>query len=268
MTTGYPFPAVPVSHLPGQSVALPRSIAPILPSAVRYQGRRSSRALVVSAILISASLHAALLFGIGPPRQRVVPQPADEGVFTIRLVIPEIKDLDEPEPISTDGETTPIDLGTLVPMQPDVPQLARPSDFVQQINFASLLEQPDFSKLNVYAVPEHIRTSGSKLAEQLGKIFNLSDLDRAPEPVLQPAPLFPIVMRREAQTGTVAVEFIVDTQGKVLDPVVVDTTHSGFNDAALAGVSRWKFRPGTKAGRKVNTRMRVPIVFKLLDEVD
>jgi hypothetical protein len=33
-------------------------------------------------------------------------------------------------------------------------------------------------------------------------------------------------------------------------------------------VSRWKFRAGIKAGRKVNTRMRVPIVFKILDAID
>jgi protein TonB len=75
-------------------------------------------------------------------------------------------------------------------------------------------------------------------------------------------------MRREAESATVAVEFIVDVNGRVLDPVVSESTNSGFNDAALAGVSRWKFRAGVKAGRKVNTRMRVPIVFKILDAID
>ena len=56
--------------------------------------------------------------------------------------------------------------------------------------------------------------------------------------------------------------------GRVLEPVVTESTNYGFNDAALAGVSRWKFRAGMKSGRKVNTRMRVPIVFKLLDPID
>ena len=221
---------------------------------------------MVLAVLISASLHAGLLLGIGPPRKKVAARPADDGAFMIRLTVPDIKDLEEPEPLPTD-EAPPVDLGIVVPMQADVPQLARPTDFVQQLNFASLIDQPDFSKLKVYVVPENIRTSG-KLSEQLGKIFNLSDLDRVPEPVLQPPPYFPVSMRREAQTGTVAVEFIVDTQGRVLEPIVIESTHSGFDEAALAGVSRWKFRPGYKGGRKVNTRMRVPIVFKLLDPLD
>jgi len=62
----------------------------------------------------------------------------------------------------------------------------------------------------------------------------------------------------------VTVEFIVDRDGKVLNPVVVQTTHDGFNDAAMAGVSRWRFRPGWKNGKKVNTRMSVPIIFRIV----
>jgi protein TonB len=153
-------------------------------------------------------------------------------------------------------------------MQADVPQLARPTDFVQQLNFASLLEQPDFSKLSIYVVPENIQSSGRNLAEQFGRIFNLNDLDRVPEPVLQPAPAFPVALRREVDTARVVVEFIVDVHGQVLHPVVIESTHVGFEDPALRGVGRWKFRAGVKAGRKVNTRMRVPILFRLLDSLD
>jgi len=31
-------------------------------------------------------------------------------------------------------------------------------------------------------------------------------------------------------------------------------------------VSKWRFRPGKKGGRAVNTRMAVPIVFNITDE--
>ena len=266
MTSGYP--AAVVTAPPTQLATAPSTRKTAAPEigAWRYHRRRSSRLIVLLAAAVSAGIHGGLLLGIGPPRKKVAARPADDAAFMIRLTVPDIKELEEPEPVATD-DAPPPDLGILVPMQADVPQLARPTDFVQQINFASLVEQPDFSKLQVYAVPEHIRTTG-KLSEQLGKIFNLADLDRSPEPVLQPPPQFPIAMRREAQDGTVAVEFIVDTQGRVLEPVVIESTHHGFDDAALAGVSRWKFKPGYKNGRKVNTRMRVPIVFKLLDPTD
>lgn len=216
---------------------------------------------------VSAGLHAGLLLGLGPPRKKAVPIAQDDRTPIIRLAIPELKDLEEPEPAPTDGSVPPPDPGMLVPMQADLPQLPQPGDFVQQLNFASLIEPPDFSHIKVYVIPENIRTTG-RLAEQIGKIFNLADLDRIPEPILQPAPQFPFAMRREANTGTVMVEFIVDVNGQVLDPVVRDSTHHGFDEAATAGVARWKFRPGFKSGRKVNTRMRVPIVFKLTDPLD
>lgn len=233
----------------------------------KYHTTTTPRLLVATAVLVSAGLHAALILGIGPPRKKAVSTAPTDSEKIIRLAIPDLKDLEEPEPVPNDPNAQPVDLGVIVPMQADVPGLPQPSDFVQQLNFASLLEKPDFSNVNVYVIPEHMR-SGSRIAEQIGKIFNLSDLDRVPEPVLQPAPQFPFAMRREANTGTVMVEFIVDVNGAVLDPMVRDSTHHGFDDAALAGVSRWKFKPGFKAGKKVNTRMRVPIIFKFTDSID
>jgi periplasmic protein TonB len=268
MTTGFPVAAVADALARPPRALRSRSVEPAGTSAVRYAGRRNSRALLVGAIVASIGLHAGLLLGLGPPRKKAAAGPLKEQTISVRLALPDVKELEEPDPAPVDSDAPPPDPGILVPMQADVPQLAKPSDFVQPLNFASLLEQPDFSKLNVYAVPENIRTSGAKLAERLGKIFNLDDLDRVPEAVLQPAPVFPVAMRREAESATVSVEFIVDTTGRVLDPVVFESTHTGFNDAALAGVSRWKFRAGIRAGKKVNTRMRVPIVFKILDPID
>jgi protein TonB len=233
----------------------------------KYRASPTPRVLVAAAVLVSAGLHAALLLGIGPPRKRVASAAPVDSEKIIRLAIPELKELEEPEPVPTEENAQPVDLSVIVPMQADVPGLPQPNDFVQQLNFASLLEKPDFSNVKVYVIPEHMR-SGTRLADQIGKIFNISDLDRVPEAILQPSPQFPFAMRREANTGTVMVEFIVDVNGVVLDPMVRDSTHHGFDEAALAGVSRWKFKPGFKAGRKVNTRMRVPIIFKYTDSID
>jgi outer membrane biosynthesis protein TonB len=38
---------------------------------------------------------------------------------------------------------------------------------------------------------------------------------------------------------------------------------SGFADAALRAVARWKFEPGLKNGRHVRFRMSVPIMFRI-----
>jgi protein TonB len=237
---------------------------PIADGSWRYDSRRRSRPLVITSVLVSVGIHVAILFGIGKPTARKAVAPPEENLIAL-VPMPQLKELEEPEPAPTDDTGAAPDLSLPVPMQADVPQLARPTDFVQAINYASLLEQPDFSQLKVYVIPENIRTGTGKIAEKIGKIFNLADLDRIPEPILQAAPIYPVAMRRESLTATVRVEFIVDTEGRVVNPVVVHTTVSGFEDAALAGVAKWRFRPGWKGGRKVNTRMAVPIVFTFTD---
>jgi periplasmic protein TonB len=113
-------------------------------------------------------------------------------------------------------------------------------------------------------VPDNINRG--TLRQNIGTVFNISDLDRQPEALVQTPPLYPYALKREGATATVRVQFIVDSDGHVVNPVVIDSTHSGFNDAAMQGVSKWKFRAGMKGGRRVNTRMEVPILFKVTGE--
>jgi len=217
-------------------------------------------------MLLSVGLHAGIFLGIGKHRAKTAAPIKDE--YLIALVpLPQIKELEEPEPAPSDDIAPAVDLATLVPMQQDLPQLPQPNDFVQAINFATLLEQPDFSKVQVYVIPENIR-SGGKIAEKIGKIFDLADLDRPPEPVMQPAPIYPPTLRREGLAANVHLEFIVDASGRVTNAIAIESSDKRFDEAAIAGVSKWRFRAGIKAGRKVNTRMRVPIVFKVVDLID
>jgi protein TonB len=197
-----------------------------------------------------------------PPEKKAVKPLEEERVIAL-IPLPELKELEEPEPVAADDQGEP-DPGAFVPMQQDVPQIPLASDFVQQMDFSSLLEQPDFSQVKVLTIPE-TRAMG-RIAEKLGKIFNLSELDRVPEPLVQPPPVYPVSLRREGVRATVQVEFIVNTEGAVINAVAVESTRVGFEAAAIAGVSKWKFRPGMKGGRKVNTRMSVPIIFRIVDE--
>jgi periplasmic protein TonB len=219
---------------------------------------------MVVALLVSAGLHAFIIFGIGPTRHKPAPKVEEEKLiaFTVAQLKPE--DLDEPEPAPRDeADSNPV-ISAPVPMQADVLRLPQPNDFIQQVDMQSLLPQPDLSQVKVFVIPEHINR-GARVGAGIGAIFNLADLDRVPEPVVQPTPLYPPTLKREGLTATVRVEFIVDIRGQVLDPFVVDSTHHGFDEAAVAGVLRWKFKPGVRMGRRVNTRMQVPIIFKVVD---
>jgi protein TonB len=185
-------------------------------------------------------------------------------VIAVALVMPDLKELDEPEPTPTDESVEPIDAGTLVPMLSDAPQVPQPTDFVQQMDFASLVEQPDMANAKLVAIPEHIGRGG-RLGDGKIKIFDLADLDRIPEATFQPAPPSPKVGERDFGDLTVIVEFIVNPEGRPVNVIATNNADRRFEQAAVFGVSKWKFRPGIKAGRKVNTRMAVPIVFKAKD---
>lgn len=89
-----------------------------------------------------------------------------------------------------------------------------------------------------------------------------------PRPLKVQRPVYPTALRLTATQGEVTVEFVVDTTGRVRDAQVVSTTHPGFAEFAAASVSAWRFVPGQVDGRPVNTRMRVPIFFRMSDVGD
>lgn len=256
MITDYPATVSPTSP-PGAVVAAPSM------GAWRYDGGGRSRPRLVAALLVSAGLHAGFFFGFGPSRKAAAEKPREEYLLQLDIKMPELQELEEIETVpSDDGETT-ADLGISIPMQADVPTIVQATDFVQQMDFSTLVERPDLSQAKLMTIPDAVRRG--KVTEGLGDIFNLADLDRPPEPYFQPAPIYPPSLKHEVSSAKLVLEFIVDAQGRVLNVLVVQSSHHGFDHAAIAGVERWKFRPGMRGGRKVNTRMRVPINFRLLE---
>lgn len=233
-------------------------------NAWRYPGKPHSKKYVAFAAALSASAHIALLFGFNHKPKAAV-HVAENTTLTLSLEFHELKELEEPEPTPTEDTGEKLDVGDLVPMLADVPHLPTPNDFVQEMDFSSLMEQPDLSHAKVVIIPEHIG-HGGKIGEKLGKIFDLSDLDRAPVPTLQTPPVVPAFVKREFTMVTVQVEFIVTSAGQVVNAFARSSTDYRCNDAAVLAVSKWRFRPGIKNGHKVNVRMLVPIVFKPSEE--
>ena len=227
-----------------------------------YDGLPKPARISWAAVLLSAGLHGLLLWGFG--HRPVWPQVAAvHAEPVIQLVMPPLDDDEEPPPRNMDEEMeeTP---GVVVPKLADLPTTVVLSDaFVQPLEMNIPL-QTNFDKGSLTSIPLKIATSSQRLSG-LKDIFDLAQLDRVPEPIAQPAPVFPFDLIKLIERGEVLVEFIVDTNGVPRGVRVVSSTHKGFEQASIDGVSRWRFRPGMKAGKKVNTRMMVPIVFMVTD---
>ena len=62
--------------------------------------------------------------------------------------------------------------------------------------------------------------------------------------------------------GNVLVEFTVDTEGKVIEPNIVDTFNFKLNETIIDKVMCLEFKPALQNGRPVRVRYKLPILFK------
>ena len=113
-----------------------------------------------------------------------------------------------------------------------------------------------------FALP-HLRQVNQQNLGSL-EIFEISDLDKKPRPRLQMPPVFPPSALRMGLNGRVLLEFIITTEGRVINIQVVQSSDPIFETYAIDAVRQWTFTAGEKDGKKVNTRTRVPIPFNVL----
>ncbi|HEX2853868.1 MAG TPA: TonB family protein [Opitutaceae bacterium] len=90
--------------------------------------------------------------------------------------------------------------------------------------------------------------------------------DRPPTPTQIVGPKYPFEMRAAGISGEAVVSLVINSKGEIQDARIARSTHREFEEAALAAARQWKFDPGQKGGRVINTRMEVPIVFQLEEE--
>jgi protein TonB len=91
-------------------------------------------------------------------------------------------------------------------------------------------------------------------------LASIADLDQRPRPTYRVGPRMTAKLRKRTP-GKVYVIFIVDEQGRVVNPKVERSSDPIFNQPAINAVKRWRFEPGKRGGRSVRFRMRVPITF-------
>jgi TonB family protein len=98
-------------------------------------------------------------------------------------------------------------------------------------------------------------------------VFAFSAISRAtnqlPVPLQMDAPQYPYEMSRQGIGGTVEVEFIIGSEGNVLEAKTSRTTNRAFNQAAEAAILKWRYKPAMKDGRPVGIHARQVVEFSL-----
>jgi TonB family protein len=86
------------------------------------------------------------------------------------------------------------------------------------------------------------------------------------EPLATPEPVYPAAAFRQGVGGWVEVEYTVNERGATTDVTVVAAEPRGvFDEAAVAAVAGWKYRPRVVNGRPVAQRTSVTLQFTVAD---
>ena len=106
-------------------------------------------------------------------------------------------------------------------------------------------------------------TNPESLTRGLSKVFNVADVDDPPVPVKRTPPFYSPELRAAKVHGSVAVEFVIGLKGEVVGAQAVSSNDNRLNDAAVAAVLTWKYKPAKYKGHEVFCRTSVVVEFSL-----
>jgi protein TonB len=89
-----------------------------------------------------------------------------------------------------------------------------------------------------------------------------ADLPVAPAKIADARPIYPDIARNARVEGTVVMEAVLDTSGRVTQLRVVKSVPL-LNQAALDAVRQWRYTPSIYAGHPVSVLMTITIRFTL-----
>jgi TonB family protein len=92
---------------------------------------------------------------------------------------------------------------------------------------------------------------------------SLNPADKLPKLIHAVNAVYPAELQNEGIVGVVTVQFIVDTNGNVVAPMVIKSPDPRLSKLALDAISQWKFVPGERNGHKDNVRLEIPLTFAL-----
>jgi protein TonB len=214
-----------------------------------YQNSNSFTTFAAS-VAVAAGL-TGVLFGI-LPFSHLVAKPGK------KLELRKATSAELPPPVEESAPPPPNETEPPPPADQPEPQL---SDAPQQIPVTADLETAMGGGGALAGLGETIRAATAESVQT--DTFDVTELEKRPEPLSQVPPVYPAELRRAKVEGSVTLVFVLNEEGRVEDPRVESSSRPEFEKPALDAIRRWKFRPGMKDGKAVSTYMRLPMRFNV-----
>ena len=178
---------------------------------------------------------------------------ANEPIFEGELVpitYPEEK-LEPPPP----PETTTTELFTIVTNETEVTSTVKTASEEEGANYNVIWVKPEVEIEEV--VEDVIHVSAEVMPEFPGGAAALMKY-------LNSNIKYPTMSQEMGSQGRVIVQFVVDKNGTIVDPVVVRGVDAYLDKEALRVISAMpKWNPGMQNGKKVRVKYTVPVIFRL-----
>ena len=213
---------------------------------------------LIIGILVSVALHSSFLFGFNrkaPPVHRA----AEKKEAVIQFEMPPL-DEEKPEKVEDLADEQPQNV-LAPPSLVDVPTVVPINAFTQPLT----PPPPPGLTPSTGVVNIPVLKPGANFGRGIKDLFDINNLDHKPVARVQPQPTYPYEMSRAGISGEVVVEFIINTNGDVIQTQVTRSSHREFELPAVVAVQKWKFKPGRKGGRPVNVRAQQLLEFNLED---
>lgn len=225
-------------------------------------------------IFLAICAHGALMLFGNMPFKGLGHKPKIQQVELVTEAVEEQKEKKEPEPEEEKAEE--VNTGDEPP--PDA------SEIIRNMEMSANEAAPELEAASLSAIEaalSGLNSGGGDFAESLsfqsgGRIggkgkaggmakdvedaFSQSEIDQKPRAIYQAAPVYPSTLR--GIEGTVTLIFVVDEGGRVINPRVEKSTNPEFERPALEAIRQWRFEPGARGGKKVASKMRIPIKFQ------
>jgi protein TonB len=187
--------------------------------------------------------------------------------------------------VSNDSDTTKLVFLTESKPKPPEPETAQPVlDLVAPVPFGfKLIDPPSIVPAGIPPVdltvdfdPRDYKGVGvpggafdglrDTVEMDFSRTFTTLGVDERPRRISGPLPRYPELLRQAGVEGTVVLEFVVDTLGRVEEATitVVRATNQAFVAPAVVVITESLFRPGRVRGRAVRVLVRQSVGFTIL----